>query len=539
MVASTHDAAAFRRAVEAEPLPETLPALLDQAASRHPDRTIWNFFERNESYSYRQAQERVARAANALRALGVRKGSHVGIMSPNVGAFPITWLALGRLGAVAVALNTRYTPREVDYVLRDSDADFFIVHESLRSIYEAIPDKPPRIAKDRIVVIEGAGSGYKVWDDLVSAASPDFTPQEPVGCDDVLNIQYTSGTSGFPKGCLLTHRYWLTMGKSHSAITEMPIERALYNQNFFYLDGPCIATMCMYLGATFFFASKPSAAKFVEWARTYRIQYLFFFEVLYKQPETPLDGQSALKMIHIFGFNKKYHADLERRFALIARESYGMTEAGCITYMPVADAHMVGSGSCGIPAPWREVKIAGDDGIPVARGEIGELWVRGPGMMLGYYKKPEANAESLRDGWFLTGDLLRQDENGYHFIVGRKKDMIRRNAENVAAREVEAVLRGLPQVKEAAVVPVPDERVGEEIKAYLQLQPGLGRDDLPPQRVIEHCKANLASFKIPRYIAFAETFPMTDSDRVEKKKLVAGVPDLTHDSYDRVDNIWR
>ena len=146
---------------------------------------------------------------------------------------------------------------------------------------------------------------------------------------------------------------------------------------------------------------------------------------------------------------------------------------------------------------------------------------------------------NLRTPTILTGDLLRQDEDGYYTIVGRKKDMIRRNAENVAAREVEAVLRGLPQVKEAAVVPVPDERVGEEIKAYLQLQPGLGRDDLPPQRVIEHCKANLASFKIPRYIAFAETFPMTDSDRVEKKKLIAGVPDLTRDSYDRVDNIWR
>ncbi|MGE0096520.1 MAG: class I adenylate-forming enzyme family protein [Alphaproteobacteria bacterium] len=539
MAASTHDAAAFRRAVEAEKLPETLPALLDQAAAHHPDRAIWNFFERGESYTYRQAQERVARAANALRALGVRRGTHVGIMTPNVGAFPITWLALGRLGAVAVALNTRYTPREVDYVLRDSDADFFIVHESLRSIYEAIPDKPPRISKDRIVVIEGAGSGYKVWDDLVNAASPDFTPQDPVNADDVLNIQYTSGTSGFPKGCLLTHRYWLTMGKSHSAIIEMPIERALYNQNFFYLDGPCIATMCMFLGATFFFASKPSAVKFVEWARTHRINYLFFFEVLYKQPETPLDGQSELKMIHIFGFNKKYHADLERRFALIARESYGMTEAGCITYMPVADKHMVGSGSCGIPAPWREVKIAHDDGTPVARGEIGELWVRGPGLMLGYYKKPEANAESLRDAWFLTGDLLRQDENGYYYIVGRKKDMIRRNAENVAAREVEAVLRGLPQVKEAAVVPVPDERVGEEIKAYLQLQPGLKHADLSPEQVVAHCKANLASFKIPRYIAFAETFPMTDSDRVEKKKLIAGVSDLTRDSYDRIDNIWR
>lgn len=539
MAVSAHDAAAFRRAVEAEPLPETMHALLDQAAARYPDRVAWNFFERNESYTYREARERVARAANALRALGVRKGTHVGVMTPNVGAFPITWLALARLGAVLVALNTRYTPREVDYVLRDSDADFFVVHESLSPVYEAIPDKPPRIAPERVLVIEGKGAGYRVWDELVAAASPDFTPVEPVAADDVLNIQYTSGTSGFPKGCLLTHRYWLIMGKAQGAATETAIERALYNQNFFYLDGPCIATMCMHMGATFFFASKPSAAKFVEWVREYRIQYLFFFEVLYKQPETPLDGQNDLKMIHIFGFNKKHHADLERRYGLIARESYGMTEAGCITYMPVADVHMVGSGSCGIPAPWREVKIAHEDGTPVNRGEVGELWVRGPGIMLGYYKKPEANAQSLRDGWFLTGDLFRQDENGYYYIVGRKKDMIRRNAENVAAREVEAVLRGLPEVKEVAVVPVPDDRVGEEIKAYIQLQPGLAREALPPERVIAHCKANLASFKIPRYIAFADAFPMTDSDRVEKKKLVAGIPDLTRDSYDRVEGIWR
>lgn len=539
MTATSHDAAALRRAVEETPLPETMGALLDQTADRYPDRVIWNFFERNESYTYREARERVARAANAFRALGVKKGTHVGVMSPNVGAFLITWLALARLGAALVALNTRYTPREVDYVLRDSEADFLVVHESLLPAYESIEDKPPRLARDRIVVIEGKASGFEIWEELVSAASSDFTPVETVQADDVLNIQYTSGTTGFPKGCLLTHRYWLIMGKSHSAIPEMPIERVLYNQNFFYLDGPAIATMCLHLGATFYFASRPSAAKFVEWARKYRIEYLFFFEVLYKQPETPLDGRNDLKLIHIFGFNKKHHADLERRFALVARESYGMTEAGCITYMPVADRHMVGSGSCGIAAPYRTIKIANDDGTPVPRGEVGELWVRGPGMMLGYYKKPDANAESLRDGWFLTGDLFRQDEDGYYYIVGRKKDMVRRNAENIAAREVEAVLRGIPQVKEVAVVPVPDERVGEEVKAYIQLQPGLSRNDLPAERVIEHCKSNLATFKIPRYIAYADSFPMTDSDRVEKKKLVAGVSDLRLDSYDRVDNVWR
>src|SRR5262249_6711762 len=153
----------------------------------------------------------------------------------------------------------------------------------------------------------------------------------------------------------------------------------------------------------------------------------------------------------IFGFNKANHADLERRFGAPAREAYGMTESGCALYMPFGESEMVGSGSCGIPCPHREAAILDEDGNPVRQGEIGELWLKGPGLMLGYYKRPEANAETFRGEWMRTGDLFRQDERGYFYIVGRRKDMVRRNAENVAAREVEEVLRELPAIKEAAV----------------------------------------------------------------------------------------
>lgn len=535
-----HTPAALRHEIEAQPLAANMAGLLDSCVERHPDKRAWFFFERGEDYTYREARDNVNRAANVLRALGVRKGTHVAVMSPNCGAFLTAWLAIARLGAVIVPINTRYTSREVAYVLDDGDVELLIIWHELLGAFEGIEPRPERLPNDRVIVIgKQLGSYPNCWEALTAAASACFVPDQPVGLDDLVNIQYTSGTSGFPKGCMLTHRYWLTIGRVMGGILGFPLKRALYNQNFFYMDGPAIAMMCLDWGAEFYLVTRPSGAKFIDWVRAFGIEYCFYFEALYKQPETPHDADNNLKLLQIFGFNRNHHADLERRYGTIARESFGMTECGCILYMPVEAATMVGSGSCGIPAPFREVMIADEQGRPVAQGEVGELLVRGPGMMLGYYRRPEANAESFINGWFRTGDLFRQDERGYFYVVGRKKDMIRRNAENIAAREVEEVLRGLAEIKEVAAVPVPDDRVGEEVKVYVRLKDGLTRNELPPERIIRYCEGRLAPFKIPRYVAYCEDFPMTDSDRVEKKKLVAGVSDLRLDSYDRVDGIWR
>lgn len=531
---------AIRRRIESEPLPANMCALLDARADQFPDRRAWYFFERDEDFTYRQVRENVNRAANALRSLGVRKGTHVAVMSPNCGAYLTAWLAIARLGAVIVPINTRYTPREVKYVLEDGDVDALLIWHELLPALEGIDERPARLPIERVVVIGASLDGYpSSWDKIMAPASTSFEATEAVDIDDLANIQYTSGTSGFPKGCMLTHRFWLTIGRSMSGVLEFPLRNALYNQNFFYMDGPAIAMMCIERGASFYLATRPSSANFVTWIRRFEIDYCFYFEALYKQPETPLDADNDLKLLQIFGFNRKNHADLERRYGVRAREAYGMTECGSAIYMPASQDDMVGSGSCGIPAPFREVMIADDDGAPVPQGEVGELLVRGPGIMLGYYQRPDANAESFFGDWFRTGDLFRQDERGFFYIVGRKKDMIRRNAENIAAREVEEVLRGLPQVREVAAVPVPDDRVGEEVKVYIQLQDGLGKDDLAPQQILAFCRERLAPFKIPRYIAYCDSFEKTDSDRVEKKKLVAGASDLRLDSYDRIDDLWR
>jgi crotonobetaine/carnitine-CoA ligase len=183
--------------------------------------------------------------------------------------------------------------------------------------------------------------------------------------------------------------------------------------------------------------------------------------------------------------------------------------------------------------------IVDETGQEVPTGALGEVCVKGPGILQGYYANKEATAEAFRGTWFRTGDLGRVDARGYHYIVGRLKDMVRRSGENIAAREVEAVLRAMPEIEDAAIVSVPDSVRGEEVKAYIQLMPGQKPEDVPPERILAHCATGLAPFKVPRYIEYRDAFPRTDSQRVQKKHLIEEKPDLRVGAYDRVEKRWR
>jgi acyl-CoA synthetase (AMP-forming)/AMP-acid ligase II len=201
---------------------------------------------------------------------------------------------------------------------------------------------------------------------------------------------------------------------------------------------------------------------------------------------------------------------------------------------------MTGTATVGIPAAFREAMVADAEGRPVPRGELGELCVRGHGILLGYYKKTEATKNAFHPGgWFRTGDLARQDENGWFFYLGRMKDMVKRSGENVSATEVESVLRGVEGILEAAVLPVPDELRGEEVKAYLLLNEGLAAKDVPPERIYAHCEKNLAKFKIPRFLEYVTEFPRTPSLKIKKSSLIAAKGDLRAGSYDRDEKRWR
>ncbi len=206
--------------------------------------------------------------------------------------------------------------------------------------------------------------------------------------------------------------------------------------------------------------------------------------------------------------------------------------------MPPALEEMYDSGSVGLDGPFRETTIRNDAGEPVAPRERGELWVRGRSVLQGYWNKPDANADSFRaadDGgarWFRTGDLFEADSDGFLWLVGRLKDMIRRSSENIAAREVEAVVRELPQVEDCAAVAVPDLARGEEVKIYVQLKDGLSESDLPLPTIRDHCATRLASFKVPRFYTYVADFPRTVSNKIEKRNLTAEVKDLRTGAWD-------
>lgn len=528
-----------RKRIESEPLPRNIGALLDEAADEIPDHPAAVFIDSGRTLTYRALREDVNRLANGLLSIGVGKGMHIGVMLPNISEWPLTWLAIARIGAVIVPVNTRYTGRELHHVLDDAEAEYLVIHESFLPVLAAIPQGLPRIA-GRVIVVGGESAGHRKWRDLLDGRSARLPSLPEPGLDDLINIQYTSGTTGFPKGCLLTQRYWLLVAKVQSACDDRAYPHVLAPTPFFYMTPQWLLLMAFLQRGTVYVAARQSASRFMEWLRAYHINFCLFPGAAYKQPPKPQDGENEIIRVSIYGFPKRSQADLERRFDFVAREAFGMTEIGAGLFVPIEAEDMVGSGSCGIATPFRECRIADTQGNTLKPGEVGELLFRGPGMFKGYYRKPEATEAAFHGEWFRTGDLASMDERGYVYIVGRVKDMIRRAGENIAANEVESVLASLPGIAEAAAVPVPDDMRGEEVKAYVVLQQGYTRQNLPPDHILAHCTANLASFKIPRYIEYRDTpLPRTASEKIAKPSLIQEKPDLRVGAWDRVEARWR
>jgi crotonobetaine/carnitine-CoA ligase len=256
---------------------------------------------------------------------------------------------------------------------------------------------------------------------------------------------------------------------------------------------------------------------------------------LLKTPASPRDRDHKVRIARHLAMPPHLHQAIVDRWGFPWVEGYGITEGNVVAGMPLMYARsMVGSGSIGIPAPEVSVRLVDDDGQDVAVGEVGEFWVKGPGMFRGYLGHPEATAEVLRAGWLHTGDLGRADDRGFLYFVGRKKDIIRRSGENISATEVEDVLRSHPKVLDAAVLAVPDDLRGEEVKAYVLPVAGESAQTVPPGELIAFCAAKLAPFKVPRHIEFRTSdFPRTPTLRIQKELLRGEREDLTKGAWDR------
>ena len=525
-------------------MPATIPEMLRKTVARTPDRSAFVFFDHDKSLTYAELDNQVRCVAHALEYRGVRKGTHVALMLPNVIEFPVTWLAIAWLGAVSIQLNPRFTGRELDYVLNDADVDFLVIDETCLASLDAMQQRTERLADSNIIMRSDGpvSERYVPWKELAVADPLPPEPRSELSAHDVIAILYTSGTTGFPKGCMLDHQYWLQISASalHAQGGHKP-RNALIYEPMFYIQGNAIFITSLLSNATIYCPARSSISMFFEWVHRYTIDYCAFpVPALDVMDEVPAEMGASLKWVHAWYFPKGGLERLEKRFDVIGRDSYAMTENGLCLYVPVDRPDLAARGSVGIPAPWREIRIVDGEGNDVVDGEVGETWTSGPGHLQGYYRKTAANRESFNGKWFRTGDLMRHDNDGSYYLVGRMKDMVKRSGENISAAEVEACLNAMPHVAMAAVVAVPDQVRGEEVKAYIQLVRGRSQEDLPPHQVFLHCSDHIAGFKIPRYLAYVNTFPMTaGNDKVSKPKLTADVGDLRVGAFDRVDETWR
>ena len=512
---------------------KNIGTLLEKATQRYGENKAIHFDYEGLGFTYTQLNERVNQYANALQAEGIKRGDHVAVMLPNCPEFPVTWLALAKLGAVMVPLNNRYQAIDLEYVLNDSDAIALVIHTDFIPTFQEARTKTPSIKK-----IYRVGQGQvdigSLLSELADAASEEFTAVD-LTLEDLINIQYTSGTTGFPKGCMLTHEYWLTLGMSASE-NLVQGDVFLVVTPFYYMDPQWELIMCLSAGATMILARKYSASNYMKLIHKYKVTAAWATMAAWtlKQPESPDDKNHHLKFVLVGGFPRHLHEQFEERFNVRAREAYGMTEIGTGMLVALEDNHMTGSGSVGKPPDFRSTKIVDDDGNPVKQGEIGELLIKGPGIFKGYYNKPEATDRAFEEDWFRTGDLFRQDEGGYYYIVGRIKDMIRRTGDNISASEVEHVLMSHPKILSAAVIPVPDESRGEEVKAYIAPAPGETPESIPPEDIIAFCLERIAEFKVPRYIEYVDEFQRTASGKIQKHVLIGAKEDLTVDCWDRM-----
>lgn len=533
---------ALRRieALEAKYEAITIGQLVSTRAQTHGSAIAIDVFERGERATYSEMDQASNKYAHALRSFGVRKSDRIGVMLPNRIEFPILWFALAKLGAVMVPIDMRYTPREIEYVLSDTQAKFAVVDESIWSVFSAMEPRPQDLAKERIILIGRPSDRPATTLDELLKGADDSMVEEDIRPDDLLNIEYTSGTTGFPKGCMLTHDYWSVSSYQGTCGDAQPYQSYLCTNSFSYGDAKQYLLKSYRQGGTLYLAPQLCSASFVGWIKQHHIEWCYFPDLIARQAEAAdEDGATCLKQALTWGCSPDTQRKLRKRFRVRTQDAYGMTEIWFGTQMPNDLEEMADSGSVGIRAPLRNVRLMNDDGKPTPVGEVGELWVSGRGIFQGYWNRPEANAASFESEWFKTGDLLRRDELGFHWLVGRTKDMIKRSGDNIAAREVEAVIREIPEIADVAAVPVRDAERGEEVKIYVELQEGLTVGDLHVERILEHARAGLAVFKVPRYIAFTPMLPRTTSSNKVLKRELTAVSNPLAGTYDSEEKRWR
>lgn len=529
----------------------TFAQVLDKTVERHGDNDAYVFTQLGQRSNYRQFQADVQTLARALLSLGVRRGESIGIWATNLPQWVLTQFAAAHIGAVLVNINPSYRSHELQYVLNQADITTLLLTDRFKSseYFDILGQVCPELAsagpgnlhsaacpKLRWVVSikEEKRPGMLAWSEFLARAgkvtdSELAARQAELQAGDVVNIQYTSGTTGFPKGVMLSHRN-LLLNAYHVgqrlAFTDK--DRLCIPVPFYHCFGCVMGTlMCGVYGATMVIpaesfdplatlqaiaAERCTAVYGVPTMYIAQLNHARFSEFDLKSLRTGVMAGSPCPI-------EVMRAVVDRMGARDITIAYGLTESSpVITQTTTQDSLEHRVGTVGKEIPGVEVKIVVPGALdPVQPGESGELMVRGHCVMKGYYNKPAETAAAITpDGWLHTGDIAMRTPDGYYRITGRGKDMIIRGGENIYPREIEEFLHTHPGIADVQVVGLPDEKMVEEVCAWIRPKPGV---TLSEDEIKSFCKGRIAHFKVPRYVVFVDEYPTTVTGKVQKFRL--------------------
>ncbi|HEV7516296.1 MAG TPA: AMP-binding protein, partial [Thermoanaerobaculia bacterium] len=509
----------------------TLGALLDRSADRRGNDAF--LLAGSSLVTYGECRERVNALAGFLADLGVRHGDRIAVVLPNIPEMVYTWFALARLGAVMVPLNSSLMPAEVEPILRQVGCRGLVGPAAIAALWAERLDLAVKV-----VVGPGEAAGTVPFAAAFHSGQPIALCRAAGG--DLSVILQTSGTTGKVKSCGLTHdSFTLPAAEFVRWMEVVPSDRFLGCLPLFHMAGQAFAMSAVAGGASLALVERFSAHHFWEQVRHHRVTIARhlgeMLTLLVRQPEGPEDRQHTLRAVYGGGARREVAEPFERRFGAVVVEGYGLTETNTVLRNELRRRQ---PGSIGRPLDHCEVRVADALGqaLPAStasEAHVGEIQVRrNPAMMTGYLGLPEG--DGFVDGWFRTGDLGYRDADGYFYFVCREKDTIRRRGETIAPFQIEEVLGRHPTVAAAAVVGVPDELGGEEVKAYVVSRPGAAAN---PRELVAWCRRHLAEFEVPRYLEVCRELPVTATNKINKSKLrgagTAGGP-----CFDRQAGTW-
>ncbi|MBS4020990.1 MAG: long-chain fatty acid--CoA ligase [Dethiobacter sp.] len=507
---------------------------LKEHTADYPDLVALVFF--GNEITFKEMHDKIDRMAAAMTGLGVKKGDRVALMMPNCPQYVYTYYACMKLGAVVVQMNPLYTPTEVEFIIRDSGAKIFFAVDAVFGSFHAVRDK---LAVEKVIVARMLWTpveGEVIWfEDLLEQYGPGSVKAEINAKEDVAVFQYTGGTTGFPKAVMLTHsnlvsnvvqvKEWLGEWLEQRHKDGVKQEYGIGILPFFHSYGmTCVMNVGLTLPSGQVLIPRFDIDALLALIKQYKPSLFPAVPTIYtaitNHPEADQYGIDSVEICNSGAAPMPVDvmARFEERTGSKMLEGYGLSEASPVTHAnPMKGIRK--PGSVGFPYPDTDCRVVdietGTLEIPV--GQEGELIIKGPQVMKGYWNRPEETAQTLRDGWLFTGDIVKMDEDGYFYIVDRKKDMVITGGYNVYPREVDEVLFEHPKIAEAVTAGLPDNYYGEVLKAYVVLKEG---ETCTEKEVLDFCTQKMAKYKVPRQVEFRAELPKSAIGKILRRVLL-------------------